>query len=72
MVIGYRYCADALLLDVDLLAIHIPWVFLAQDAFVRLCERTYTETDKESNKVAVGWYSKEDMRSSLKWNQSLA
>lgn len=42
-----------------------------QDAFVKVCEKTYTETERESNKVAVGWYSKEDMKNSLKWNAIL-
>lgn len=36
--------------------------------FIRRCEKTTTEIDTQKNKIAVGWYSKEDMKTVLKWN----
>ena len=42
-----------------------------QEQFIKRCEKTTTEVEKQSNKVCVGWYSKEDMRTDLKWNANL-
>ena len=45
--------------------------FLGQELFIKRCEKTTTEIDTQKNKISVGWYSKEDMKSVLKWNVTL-
>lgn len=42
-----------------------------QDLFVKRCEKTTTETEREKNVVSVGWFSKEDLKHQLKWNPNL-
>jgi alpha-L-arabinofuranosidase len=43
----------------------------SQDEFIKICEKTFTEVDRESNKISVGWYSPSDMKTALKWSQIL-
>lgn len=42
-----------------------------EDVFIQQIEKTYTETEKESNKIKVGLYSESDMKSDLKWPKIL-
>ena len=49
----------------------VIWSDLTQDAFVKTMEKTYTETDKESSKLSVGFYSEEEMKTQLKWPKNL-
>lgn len=43
----------------------------SQEKFVKRCEKTTTELEREKNVVNCGWYSREDMKSQLKWSQYL-
>ena len=42
-----------------------------QDRFVKYKTKTLTKTDRTTNDVSVGWYTKEDMQKVLKWNPKL-
>ncbi|CAL1162924.1 unnamed protein product [Cladocopium goreaui] len=39
-----------------------------KEAFIKQCEKTTTEIERQKNTIAVGWYSKTDMKTTLKWN----
>lgn len=45
--------------------------FSFQELFLKQVEKTSTETERERNRVAVGWYSKDDMKTQLKWHAKL-
>jgi hypothetical protein len=42
-----------------------------QEEFIKRCEMTTTELEREKNVINCGWYSKEGMKSQLKWNPIL-
>ena len=42
-----------------------------QDKFIKQCQKTHTETERNSNKQVVGWYSEDDMKNDLKWTKNL-
>ena len=39
---------------------------------VKLVQKKVTETERQKNQVAMGWYSRSDMKTELKWNSKLA
>jgi hypothetical protein len=43
----------------------------SQEKFIALRERVITEEESSKNKIDVGWYSKHDMVTVLKWNTIL-
>ena len=48
----------------------LPVHVSCQEKFIRFKEKTTMKKDTTSNDLAVGWYSKEDMKKSLHWNQN--
>ena len=39
---------------------------------IQLVQKKTIETQREKNKITVGWYSRTDMKTELKWNAKLA
>jgi len=49
-----------------ILPIHVS----CQEKFTRFKEKTTMKKDTTSNDLAVGWYSKDDMKKTLHWGQN--
>lgn len=43
----------------------------SQDRFIKYKQKTVTKTEKQTNDIANGWYTKEDMAKILKWPATL-
>ena len=61
-------------IDVALVELHVGATLHAspdQELFLKKRELSTTEIERQKNTISVGWYSREDMKSQLKWNAIL-
>ncbi|CAL1167382.1 unnamed protein product [Cladocopium goreaui] len=51
------------------LALELQKCNFDKDKFIKSCEKTYTEIDSKKHKIFGGYYTRETMKTKLKWNQ---